>query len=240
MPAHPLYYDDAYLTRFDAEVVAVAENAVFLSATAFYPRGGGQPGDCGTLTCGERELPVEPARRADGDIAHVVVGPPPAIGDRISGRIDWALRFKLMRLHTSLHVLSQVVFADYGAQVTGANIADDGSKARMDFALEDIRVAEILTDLEGRTNEMLVRAAPVKTYQLPRAEAFQIPDLIRSRINLLPPAISQVRIVEIVGIDLQADGGTHVANTSEVGAIKVIGGSNKGRINRRIEIALTE
>ena len=240
MSSRPLFYDDAYRREFEAEVVDSEGQSIFLDQTCFYPRGGGQPGDSGELEIDGEWRPVAPARRIKGQIAHVVAGQVPAAGTRLRGRIDWNRRFRLMRLHTALHVLSQVVFSNYGAQVTGANIADDGAKARMDFALEGMRIADILGDLEKDTNELLGRGAPVKTYELPRAEAFQIPDLIRSHINLLPESITQVRIVEIVGIDLQADGGTHVASTDQVGTVKMIGGSNKGRINRRVEIAVAD
>lgn len=240
MSSRPLYYDDAYRREFEAQVVAAEGQAVFLDQTCFYPRGGGQPGDSGELEIDGEWRPVAPARRINGQIGHVIEGSIPATGARLRGRIDWERRFRLMRLHTALHVLSQVVFANYGAQVTGANIADDGAKARMDFALEGMRIADILGDLESATNDLLGRGAPVKTYELPRAEAFQIPDLIRSHINLLPESITRVRIVEIEGIDLQADGGTHVSSTDQVGTVKMIGGSNKGRINRRVEIALAD
>ncbi len=238
MSSRPLYYEDAYRREFEAVVVATDGPAVFLDQTCFYPRGGGQPGDTGELEIGRAWTAVAPAARVKGQIAHVIEGELPVPGTRLRGRIDWQKRFRLMRLHTALHVLSQVVFAEYGAQVTGANIADDGQKARMDFALEGKRIADLLEDLECATNALLAKAAPVKTYELPRAEAFQIPDLIRSHINLLPESITRVRIVEIVAIDLQADGGTHVSSTDQVGAVKIIGGSNKGRINRRVEIAL--
>ncbi len=240
MSSRPLFYDDAYVREFEAAVVGSEGQALFLGRTCFYPRGGGQPGDSGEIEIDGTWRPVAPARRVKGQIAHVVEGEIPAAGARVRGRIDWERRFRLMRLHTALHVLSQVVFANYGAQVTGANIADDGAKARMDFALEGMRIADILDDLETATNELLGRGAEVKTYELPRAEAFQIPDLIRSHINLLPESITQVRIVEIVGIDLQADGGTHVSSTDQVGTVKMIGGSNKGRINRRVEIAVSD
>ena len=144
------------------------------------------------------------------------------------------------RLHTALHVMSAVVYETWGADVTGGNIADDGSKARMDFSLEGIRVNEITDEIETRVNGQIGRGAAVKTYELPRAEAMRIPGLIRTHVNLLPPSLEVIRIVEIEGIDLQADGGTHVANTQEVRRIRVLGGSNKGRINRRVEITLDD
>ena len=240
MTSRPLYYDDAYRREFEAVVATADGQTLFLDQTCFYPRGGGQPGDSGELEIGGIWTAVAPARRVNGQIAHVIEGPVPEPGTPLRGRIDWDRRFRLMRLHTALHVLSQVVFANYGAQVTGANIAENGQKARMDFALEGKRIADLLGDLERATNAHLATAAPVKTYELPRAQAFQIPDLIRSRINLLPESITRVRIVEIVGIDLQADGGTHVSSTDQVGTVRMIGGSNKGRINRRVEIALAD
>ena len=145
-----------------------------------------------------------------------------------------------MRLHTALHALSGIVWTGWNADVTGSNISDNGERARMDFSLEGIRINEIKQEIEDRLNASLADGREVKVYELPREEAFQLPDLIRTHVNLVPEHIRQIRIVEIVDLDRQADGGTHVANTAEVGAVRIVNAVNKGRINRRLEIALAD
>ena len=156
---------------------------------------------------------------------------------QIRCEIDWERRYRLMRTHTALHVLCGVVFREYGAQVTGGNM--DVDKARMDFEMEDLDPSRV-SRIEQISNDVIRSNRAVRWRTLPRDEAFQIPDLIRTKINLLPANISQVRIVEIEGLDLQADGGTHVRNTAEVGGIRVIGTRSKGRINKRLEIELID
>lgn len=240
MSAKLLYYENAYIKNFEARAVRVDEGMVYLDATAFYPRGGGQPTDRGTVESASGTGWVVEASKQDGDVAHRIEGALPAAGDVVTAYLDWDLRYRLMRLHTALHVMSAVVYRTWEAAVTGGNIADDGMKARMDFALEGKRVADLLEEIGAEVNAELARQAPVKAYELPREEAMQIPDLIRTRISLLPEGLERVRIVEIEGIDLQADGGTHVSNTGEVGRVKILGGSNKGKINRRVEIALDD
>ncbi|HEV2107276.1 MAG TPA: alanyl-tRNA editing protein [Thermomicrobiales bacterium] len=242
-PTDLLYARDASLKRFDATILAVdAETgAVVLDQTAFYPGGGGQPHDTGTLsdTTG-RAWPVVGMRKAGGHVLHLLDAstmPLPALGEKVSGDLNWERRYTLMRTHTALHVLCGVVFRDYGAPVTGGNM--DVDKARMDFEMTDFspdRAAEI----ERRANEEIAAAREIRVKTLPREQAFAIPDLIRTKINLLPEGITEIRTVEIVGLDLQADGGTHVANTREVGGINVIGTRSKGKSNKRLEIVLTD
>ena len=235
-----LYHENAYIKNFEARAVRVEDDVVYLEETAFYPRGGGQPSDRGTMEGAKGKSWVVDVSKMGGEVGHQVEGDLPGVGDAVTGYLDWDLRYRLMRLHTALHVISAVVYRTWGATVTGANIADDGAKARMDFALEGRRVADLLEEIGAEVNADIGKEAPVKTYELPRAEAMEIPDLIRTRISLLPKGLERVRIVEIEGIDLQADGGTHVSNTAEVGRVKILGGSNKGRINRRVEIALDD
>ena len=238
MASERLYYSDAYLRTFDSEVVELRDDGIILTRTAFYPRGGGQPPDRGTMESSAGISWVVDVSGSGPEIVHRVEGTRHAAGERVRCALDWDLRYRYMRLHTALHALSAVILRDWGADVTGSNIADGGEKARMDFSLEGIRISDILEEVEGKVNAEVARSLPVKTYELPREEALAIPDLIRTHINLLPEQIERVRIVEIEGLDLQADGGTHVSNTREVEGIKVLGGSNKGKINRRIEIAL--
>ena len=159
----------------------------------------------------------------------------PTAGEAVRGAIDWDRRYELMRTHTALHILCGVVWRDYGAQVTGGNMKP--LSARMDFELESMS-ASFAKEVEELINAEVEAARPVHIRTLPRREAFEIPDLIRTKINLLPESITEVRTVDIDGLDIQADGGTHVANTQEVGTIRVLGHESKGRINKRLRIAV--
>ncbi len=230
-----LYMTDSYLREFEAQVVAVdeAQGRVALDRTAFYPGGGGQPYDVGELVVGEGTLPVRKVKKEGDVVWHWVEGPLPEVGARVTGRIDWDRRYLLMRTHTALHILSAVVYRDYGAKVTGGNM--EPGKGRMDFEFENL-TRDLVQEIEAKVNAEVAAARPVSVRLLPREEAFQIPDLIRTKINLLPPHITEVRVVEIEGLDLQADGGTHVANTREVGRVRIPEYKSKGRINKRIYI----
>jgi misacylated tRNA(Ala) deacylase len=236
-------YRDAYQRSVEAAVVGVsaAEGGaeVVLDRTVFYPGGGGQPSDSGALRAADgRTWTVIAARKAGDAIVHVLDGAAaPHEGDILSAEIDWPRRHALMRTHTALHTLCGVVWRDYGAQVTGGNM--EPGAGRMDFEFATMS-GELVGEIEARVNAELAAQRDVRVRVLPRDEAFAIPDLIRTKINLLPPGIAEVRTIEIVGLDLQADGGTHVANTREVGRIQVTGYESKGRINKRIRIALRE
>jgi len=233
--AELLYQTDSYLREFEATVAAVEGAQVALDRTAFYPGGGGQPADQGHLLWEDGQASVLKARKEGDLIWHKLDADPPPVGSRVLGALDWEHRYQLMRIHTALHILCGVIWRDYGAQVTGGHM--EPGQARMDFEFETMQ-RELVDEIERKINAEVAAAHPVRVKILPRAEAFQIPDLIRTKINLLPPQISEVRTVEIVGLDLQADGGTHVANTSEVGAIKIVDYMSKGRINKRLVIAL--
>ncbi len=228
-----LCHGDSYLKEFDATVIEVnsGERAVALDRTAFFPGGGGQPCDRGWLN----EVPVMRTGRQGEVVWHWLDGEPLAAGSRIHGKLDWNLRYRLMRTHTAFHILCGVVWRDWKAQVTGGNM--EPLKGRMDFEFETLQ-HELVAEIEKRINAEVAAARPVLVRFLPREEAFRIPDLIRTKINLLPEGIKQVRIVEIQDLDLQADGGTHVANTREVGAIRVAGYESKGRINKRIKLEI--
>ncbi len=230
-----LYQTDAYLQEFDAVVTAVDGRAVALDRSAFYPGGGGQPHDLGTLRDGARTWQVVKVRKAGAEAWQELDGEPPAAGAAVRGALDWERRYRLMRTHTAMHILCGVIFRDYGASVTGGNM--EPLKGRMDFEFETMR-QEFVRQIEEKINLEVEAARPLRVKILPRAEAFQIPDLIRTKINLLPEAIAEVRTVEIEGLDLQADGGTHVANTREVGRIRIVDYKSKGKINKRIEVAL--
>jgi misacylated tRNA(Ala) deacylase len=238
-----LCYTDAYQRTLEARVVAVEAGdttTLVLDRTPFYPGGGGQPADRGVIlrAVDGRSWTVRGARKVDGEIVHELEpdgGDPPAPGDLVSVDLDWARRLALMRTHTALHALCGVVWRDYGALVTGGNM--EPGAGRMDFEFERMS-GDLVDAIEATVNAELAAERDVRVAVLPRAEAFAIPDLIRTKVNLLPPGIEQIRTIEIVGLDLQADGGTHVANTREVGGIRVTGYESKGRINKRIRIAL--
>jgi misacylated tRNA(Ala) deacylase len=232
-----LSHTDAYLQEFDATVMAVLsdERAVVLDQTAFYPGGGGQPCDFGSLTISGEVYAVGKVKKQGDDILHFLGGDlsMPNVGSASHGTLDWTRRYKLMRTHTALHVLCGTVFRDYGALVTGGDM--EPLKGRMDFEFETMR-GELVREIETSVNKEVQMGREIRVNILPREEAFQIPDLIRTKINLLPEGITHVRTVEIVGLDLQADGGTHVRNTSEVGTIRVADYKSKGAINKRIYI----
>lgn len=235
---HLLYLDDSYLREFSATVIDVTHDGVILDRTAFYPGGGGQPHDTGRLITSEQQWCVVSAEKHGDQVIHRLDrNESPALGTELHGEIDWERRYRLMRTHTAMHALCGTIFREYGALVTGGNMGLE--RARMDFELEDLSPDRV-TRIAELTNENLQRELPVEWRLLPREEAFKIPDLIRTKVNLLPPSIHEIRIVEIKGLDLQADGGTHVRNTSEVGRITIVGTRSKGRINKRIEIALVD
>ena len=232
-----LYQTDSYLKEFSATVVSVDEStrSIVLDRSAFYPGGGGQPCDFGLLEVNGVTYPVEKVKKQGDDVLHFLGGaePLPTPGSASHGTLDWERRFKLMRTHTALHILCGTVFRDYGAKVTGGDM--EPLKGRMDFEFETMH-AELVREIEGAVNAEVKKNHEIRVNILPREEAFQIPDLVRTKINLLPEGITHVRTVEIVGLDLQADGGTHVANTSAVGEIKVVEYKSKGAINKRIYI----
>jgi misacylated tRNA(Ala) deacylase len=230
-----LYHHDSYLKEFEAVVIDAAENSVELDRTAFYPGGGGQPYDVGVVVAGGLDYPVTRVGSSGGRIMHQIDGPIPRAGTPITGKVDWERRYELMRTHTALHILCGVVWRDYGALVTGGDMRP--GEARMDFELEQMS-AQFAHEIEERINEEVTAAREILVNKVTREEAEEIPDLIRTKINLLPPGIREVRTIDISGLDLQADGGTHVANTLEVGEIRVTGHESKGRTNKRLRIAL--
>ena len=234
-----LYQTDSYLQEFEANVLSVLpdERAVVLDRTVFYPGGGGQPFDLGSLTMNGVAYPVDKVKKQGDSVLHVLGGaaPLPSSGSASSGTLDWARRYRLMRTHTALHVLCGTIFRDYGALVTGGNM--EPLKGHLDFEFATMR-GELVREIESSINKEAQAGREVRVKILPREEAFHIPDLIRTKINLLPEGITQVRTVEIVGLDLQADGGTHVRNTNEVGKIRVVDYKSKGAINKRIYIEL--
>jgi misacylated tRNA(Ala) deacylase len=221
---------NAVVEHIDAE-----DNAVILNRTAFFPGGGGQPSDAGVLAIADREFPVTKTKKKDNHILHFTAGGLPAKHSEISGKIDWQRRYHIMRTHTALHIMCGVIWRDYQAHVTGGNM--EPLRGRLDFEFDTLNL-DLVKEIEEKLNIEMEAARDVKIRILPREEAFQIPDLIRTKINLLPESMTEIRIIEIVGLDIQADGGTHVANTKEVGPIRIVKHKSKGRINKRLEIAL--
>jgi misacylated tRNA(Ala) deacylase len=230
-----LYETDSYLRDFEAQIVAVEGQSIALDRTAFYPGGGGQPCDKGAIIHNGIVRGVSEARKREGAVYHTLMGPTLPVGVRVLGHVEWQRRYALMRTHTALHILSGVVWRDYKKQVTGGDMKP--LAGRLDFEFEGLSL-EIANAIEKAVNEEVAADRPIRVTILPREEAFQIPDLIRTKVNLLPEGITMVRVVDIVGLDLQADGGTHVGRTREVGPVKLVGHESKGRVNKRLRIEL--
>ncbi len=234
-----LAYTDAYALTTPAHVLGTDDGAVLLDVTVFYPGGGGQPADMGWLrTDDDAAWRVTGARKSGDDIWHLVEGEGlPAVDAEVSAELDWDRRHALMRTHSALHVLCGVIWRDWGASVTGGNM--EPLSGRMDFEFETM-AGELVAEIERRVNVEIEADREIRVNVLPRDEAFAIPDLIRTKVNLLPPGIEEVRTIEIVGLDLQADGGTHVSHTAEIGRVRVTGYESKGRINKRIRIEVLD
>jgi misacylated tRNA(Ala) deacylase len=232
-----LFLEDAYRREFRAGVKRIDGREVILEETAFFPGGGGQPADKGTIGIGPVNAAVVDARREGGGIVHVLDRAIPDTVKELSGALDWERRYAHMRYHTALHVLSGVIWRAFSAKVTGGQMRAD--RARMDFSFPGEWTAEVVGEIERLTNEALAEGRPVRVYGLPREEALENPDLIRTQVNLVPERVETVRIVEIENLDTQADGGTHVANTREVGEIEITGHKSKGRQNKRVEFSLS-
>lgn len=237
-PTEELAPKDSYLASAEGNVLGAVDGGIFLDRTVFYARGGGQPGDVGTITWDGGSVDVVDTVRQDGKPFHVVadgsVLPDP--GTPVEGIIDWERRYVTMRTHTALHALSGIVYRDYGAKVTGGNMTP--GEARMDFELDGISV-EFGDEVERKLNEELVKDYPTEIIVLARELALQDPDLIRTKVNLIPDFVKEIRVVDIKGLDRQADGGTHVRSTLEVGRIEVIKTESKGKSNKRMRIKVT-
>lgn len=231
---------DAYLRDCEATVITVTDEGVVLDRTVCYARGGGQPGDGGTLTWdGGRAAIVDTVKsRETGQVVHQFDGDAPSVGTEVTVAIDWDRRYTHMRTHTALHALSGIVYADYGAKVTGGNM-ESGGVARMDFEMDGIS-QEFGREVEHKLNQALARDVPVHVVFLPRAVALADPDLIRTKVSLIPTDIDPIRVIDITGIDKQADGGTHVRSTGEVGLVRVVKTESKGKANKRMRIQLEE
>lgn len=228
-----LYLRDAYLRDFTATVVDVRDDAVALDRTAFYPTGGGQPCDLGVLA----GRPVTAVRKEGDTVWHTVDGDAPAVGAEVRGAVDWDRRHRLMRTHSAMHVLCGVIWNEWGKAVTGGNM--EPLEGRMDFEFDPLpdgfaaRVEE-LVDGEIRADR------PIEISFLPRAEALRDDALIRTKVNLIPESVQEIRVVDIVGLDKQADGGTHVRSTGEIGRLEVVKTESKGKGNKRIRVRVDD
>jgi misacylated tRNA(Ala) deacylase len=229
---------DAYAAECTALVERVDAGSIVLDRTVFYARGGGQPGDTGTIEWASGAAVVVDTVKRDGHVLHVTDGGAvPGPEDEVTARIDWDRRYLLMRTHTALHVLSAVIWRDFGAKVTGGNM--EPGKARMDFELDGITV-ELGREVEERVNSELASAHPVTVRFVPRAEALGDSDLVRTKVSLIPEQVDPIRVISIGTIDKQADGGTHVANTTEVGTVRVTKTESKGAGNKRMRIEVAQ
>lgn len=233
-----LYLADQELRTFTATVVAVdpEANRINLDRTAFYATGGGQPNDTGTISWDGATAAVTSVRKEGADIWHTVDGELPAVGASVDGAVDWERRHQLMRTHTAMHLLCGVVWNEYGVVVTGGNM--EPLKGRMDFAFDPLPegFAETIT---AAVNAEIAADRPIEVSFLPRDTAVEDDDLIRTKVNMIPESVTEIRVIDIVGLDKQADGGTHVASTGEVGSFTVTKTESKGKGNKRLRFELT-
>ena len=231
------YLSDAFVREFDAAVIAVDEVdgvvRVALDATHFYPTGGGQPHDTGTLGSAH----VSDVRK-DGDLVwHTLQGPAPKVGEVVHGTVDWDRRHKLMRTHTAMHILCGVIWNEWQVPVTGGNM--EPLSARMDFEFDPLPEG-FAQRVEDLVNEAIARDYPIEVSFLPRDTAVMDEDLIRTKVSLIPETVKEIRVVDIVGLDKQADGGTHVRSTAEVGRLRVLKLENKGKGNKRVRVEIVD
>jgi len=228
-----VFLRDAYLREADAEVTAVDGSRVALDSTIFYPTGGGQPHDSGTLD----GVPVVDVRKEGELVWHTLDGAVPAVGQAVHLEVDWERRHALMRTHTALHVLCGVIWNEWGTAVTGGNM--EPLSARMDFEFDPLPEG-FGAKVEELVNTELAAARPIEVSFLPRETAVEDEDLIRTKVNMIPESVKEIRVVDIVGLDKQADGGTHVRSTDEVGRIRVVKTESKGKGNKRIRIEVVD
>lgn len=238
-PVEEVAANDSYARVVEGSVLEVAPDGLFLDRTVFYARGGGQPGDVGVIRWDGGSVEVLDTVRRDGKPFHVVA-PDAELPEQdvaVEAAIDWSRRYRTMKVHTALHALSGLVFRDFNAKVTGGNMTPEG-EARMDFELDSISV-EFGRQVEEMLNAELTKGYPTEVLYMAREEALKDPDLIRTKVNLIPEWVEEIRVIDIVGLDRQADGGTHVASTLEVGHVEVVKTESKGKANKRMRIKLS-
>ena len=232
-----VFLRDAYLRADDARVVALDDGRVALDRCVFYPTGGGQPHDTGSLTWDGGTAAVTAVAKDGEHVWLTLDGPTPAVGTEVHGEVDWERRHQLMRTHTALHVLCGVIWNEWSVPVTGGNM--EPLSARMDFEFDPLPEGFAAT-VEELVNKELAAARPIEVTFLPRDTALEDADLIRTKVNMIPVSVPEIRVVDIVGLDKQADGGTHVHSTDEVGRIRVLKTESKGKGNKRIRIEVVD
>jgi misacylated tRNA(Ala) deacylase len=232
-----LYLRDVEMRSTEATVVDRRDDAVVLDRTVLYPTGGGQPHDTGTLVADGVELAVTQVKtdREDRQVWHTLDGGAPTVGSTVTVAVDWERRHQLMRTHSALHVLCGVIWNEWGVPVTGGNM--EPLTARMDFEFDPLPEG-FAARIEELVNAEIAADRPITVEFLPRDAAVQDEDLIRTKVNMIPESVTEIRVVDIVGLDRQADGGTHVASTSEIGRFEVVKTENKGKGNKRVRIRL--
>ena len=229
-----IFLRDAQCRAFDAAVVAVDDSRVALDCTAFYATSGGQPHDTGTLSWDGGSAAVTDVRGHD-IVWHSLDGAAPPVGTAVHGELDWERRHQLMRTHTALHILCGVIYNNWGVSVTGGNMAP--LSARMDFEFDPLP-SGFAAEVTKLVNAEIAADRPIEVSFLPRAEALADDDLIRTKVNLIPETVREIRVIDIVGLDKQADGGTHLPSTGEVGRFEVVKTESKGKANKRLRIAI--
>jgi misacylated tRNA(Ala) deacylase len=232
-----VFLRNAYAREMDARVVAVDGDRVALDRTVFYATGGGQPHDIGALSWADGRAAVTGVRKEGGTVWHTLDGPVPAVGTEVHGEIDWERRHQLMRTHTALHILCGVIWNQWGTAVTGGNM--EPLSARMDFEFDPLPEGFAAT-VEELINAEVAADRPIETEFLPRDAALDDADLIRTKVNLIPESVKEIRVIDIVGLDKQADGGTHVRSTGEVGRVRVVKTESKGKAFKRIRIQVDD
>lgn len=224
-----IYFEDCYVREFDAEVVGVEDSQVVLDRTAFYPVGGGQPSDTGKIG----GVGVEKAEKKGEEVYHILAGNPPEEGEKVHCTIDWERRYSHMKYHTAQHILSAIVLEDYGGKTTGNQVYAD--RARIDF---DTSISDKIEEVEEKVNSIIGEGRKIEIYTMAREEAVEKLDPERTRIDLLPESIEELRIVEIEGLDKTACAGTHVNNTNELGDFEITETKSKGKGRKRVEFVL--
>lgn len=237
MTTELLFQKDSYLKEFESEITKIDNNSIYLAKTAFYPTGGGQPNDIGTLQVGSTIFNVVDVKKEGSEVQHIVKENPSndLVGQKVAGKIDWETRYKYQRTHTAMHILCGIIYQEFNSTVTGGQIK--ALEGRMDFDIEKFTPDKIKF-IEERCNEAINKNYPIKVEFLDRAEADKDPELIRTKVSLIPKEVKTIRTVDIVGLDKQADSGTHVKSTKEVGIFTISKIDNKGKGRKRIYFTL--
>jgi len=233
-----LFQTDSYIKEFEAEIIAIEDDAIILDKTAFSFRGGGLQSDTGVLiTSQNQKYDVNEVIFRNGKVLHILSPSPTEnmLGEKVKCTIDWDNRYRQMKMHTALHSISSLLYKKYGSTVTGGNITPE--KSRVDFEIDHLRQNRVQA-IEQEMKRIIEEGHDVSISFMEREEALKDPDLIRTKVNLIPESVKIIRIVEIKDVDKQADGGVHVANTKEIGTFKPLKSENRGKNNKRLYFTL--